>query len=369
MIPLVAISNHVSHALPEPSAIAALSILYEMAHAIFRIIAMAVQYATVRLCLTVRHWCWFSSALKQQNIYMSSRNFANLEGLQKCFVTAWHPDLKVVYEEMGRTQGLRITHDIVYHPASGICLGKSMTFLSQYVLAEGTDDIANLLLAAQAVEGKSNEMCVKLQAIYDGLMGIQGRVQSQERDFFCKVLQRKNPVLPFIHHQELLSSIEAFLDLEDQPETLRHFVLDQIENQGIDLSTDLYALILELDTIWSYQQHPGIKKNDSVHNAIVQTMANYVGLELIEALRLGGKISCVLTQLEALDTGSYLIHFNNHTIACVKIQDGLALFDPSEGLALLKGTEQHEGLSQLLKYYASNEMISLNIVAIEVKDI
>lgn len=344
--------------------IAPCSSIYEVAYAIFRVIAMALQYIVVKASVTFRHWRWFPSALPEENLKVASRNIANLSVMQKCLSTAWCPCSKSMYQEIGRAQGLRITSDLIFHPASGLCLGKSFIFLSEYFASEEIEDIDKLVAAAQAVEGDENERSVELQAIYDSLIGIQGTVESNERNFFLKCIQGKRLPLQETSHPELLASIETFLSIEDCSDPFREFVLDDLEEKGVEITVDLYALILELDTLWYLQQHPDVKKNDSTHDAIIQAVAHYLRLESMESVRLIGNISSVRDQLENFEIGSYFIQFPNHTLAFVKGEDHIALFEPNEGLAIFERMDQQEGLSQLLEYYGNCDKVSLKVIAI-----
>lgn len=344
------------------------SVPYERAIAIFRIFAMALQYLVVKLSVTLRHWHWMPSALPKNNIKVVSRNIANFSVLQKCLSTAWRPYSKNLYQEMGLTNGLRITHDIIFRPASGLCLGQSFNFLSEYFLSKEVGDVNQFISAAHRVQGNENVLAIELQAIYDGLIAFNGAVQSNERDFFFKILKGKDFISKETSNPELLASLKAFLSIEDRPEPLRQFVLDEMDKKGIEISVDLYALILELDTIWYLQQHPGEYKNDSVHNAIIQTVAHFLQLEMIDMIRLKGSILSVRDQLKGCKAGCYLIQFSNHTVPFVKVHDLIALFEPNEGLALLEEADQEAGLLQFLKHYGRNDQISLRMVSIQPKD-
>jgi hypothetical protein len=273
------------------------SVIYEIACAIFRLFAMACQYVVVRMSVTFSHSPLFPSALRSKNLLVSSRNIANLNVLIKtCLVTAWKPEPKTLYQDIGYAEGFRITHDLILHPAGGICLGKSMAFLSDYLSRDDPDPVESLIAAAHAVQGEKNETSVRLQALYDALLGIEGKVQPEEGDFF---LQRK--------------------------------------------------------------------KNDSIHQAIIQAIASYVDMEVVKMRRIRGKVEAVRDELEELERGSYFIQFSHHTIVYVKSPDHFALFDPSEGLALFDDRDQQEGLSQLLDYYGDWGTISLSILQFQGK--
>jgi hypothetical protein len=341
------------------------SLIYEIACAIFRVIAMALQYIIVGASVIFRHIGLFPSALPLDHIRVSSRNIANLEILPKCLATAWQPESKEIYQEIGREQGLRVTYDLILRPASGICLGKSVTFLSAFVFGEEEDFKANLITAAQAVQGKENEASVRVQAIYDTLLGVQGTLSHEERNFFFQVLQGKNLALQAPFNQPLFETLQNFLSLDENPEELRQFVLKELENQEVEVTPALYRLILELDTLWFLQHHPHERKNDSAHHAIIQAVARYLQLEMTVSTCLNGKISEVLQQLDEYELGSYLIQFSNHSIACVKGADFLALFDPNEGLALFSSSDQEDALLQLLTYYGSDDRIAFRVIEIQ----
>lgn len=338
--------------------------IYELACSVFRVIAMAFQYVVVRLSAAIRHLRCFPSALPYKNLIAFSRNISNLNVLVTCLATAWSPETKAMYQEMGDDQGLRVTHDIILRPANGICLGKSLTFLSEYRIGEEETVITHLKAAAERVENNSNETCVRMQAIYDAFIGFEGQINLHERDLFLHILQKKHISNEAGLNQDLLTSIKSFLAEDEQTETLRQFVFSDLESQGIELSPNLYALVLELDTFWHLQLHPGIRKNASIHLSILQAVAHCLHLETVNTTRLQGSISLVSSQLEQLEEGSYLIQFANHTIACVKEQEYLALFDPNEGLACFDEENQHDGITQLLEFYGCNRSVSLNIIEI-----
>lgn len=338
-----------------------LSPIYELACAIFRVVAMALQYATVAFYVTFKHLPLFPSALPSENLIAVSRNISNLAVLRTCLTTAWSPEPQTHYQNLGlgEEKGLRITHDIILRPASGICLGKSMTFLSEYRLATGKGMLANLRSAAKKVEGESNEISIRMQALYDALMGINGKASTTEKDHFFQILEGKKPSSE-THYPFLATSLEAFLE-EASDQGLRHFVLEDLEKQDVIITTPLYSLILELDTIWSLQQDSGMRKNDTVHQAIVETVAESLNLNLIDAKRMQGNVSSMCRQIEKLEPGTYLMQFSNHTIACVKEDEAFALFDPNEGLAIFDESNLHDGLQQLLHFYGCH----LNLIELQ----
>ncbi len=330
---------------------------------IFLAMAMITQYADILASLTIRHWYWFSSTLQAEKLILFTRNIASLALLKKCFTTVLHPIPKNSFAHIGRQQGLRITHDIIYRPASGICLGMSLAFLSKYLLANEKDNKA-ILVAAQFIKQDRTETSVKLQALYDALTGIKGSVQAQEIILFRKVLEGGDIPYQATQKQDLLDSLKVFLIVKERPETLRQFVLIDLENKDIEITPDIYALTLELDAFWHLRQHPDEQKNDCIHNAIIQTMANYLDLESTNAKRLHGEIAFVGDQLSQLADGGYLIQFSNHTIALVKTQNHMALMDSNEGMALHSDEDQKDALLHLLRYYASNGLVALKVISL-----
>ena len=235
------------------------------------------------------------------------------------------------------------------------------------MLANDKDEKA-ILAAAKFLKHDRTETSVKLQALYDALTGIQGTVQAQELDFFRKVLEGGNIPYQATRKQDFLGSLEAFLIVKDRAESLRQFVLVDLESKGIEITPDIYALTLELDTFWHLRQHPGEQKNDCIHNAIIQAMANYLNLESANAKRVQGEIAFVGDQLNQLADGGYLIQFSHHTIALVKAQTHLALMDPNEGMALHSNDDQKDALLHLLQYYASNDLVALKVISIQQKN-
>ena len=60
----------------------------------------------------------------------------------------------------------------------------------------------------------------------------------------------------------------------------------------------------------------------------------------LETVRMRGDIVAVKEKLEELEIGSYLIQFFQHSVAYVKTDDLIAVFEPNEGLALFDKFDQ-----------------------------
>lgn len=348
--------------------------LYEIACGVFRLLAMSLQYFDVMFAITIYRWCWFSSAIQGKNLTVASRNIVvDIHLLQKCLKTAWSPLAKNIFTPIGLAQGLRITHDIIYRPACGLCLGMSLVFLSNYLSANEVDCSAKLLFAAKVLESGGNEICVKLQAIYEALMGIQGNIKIQEINSFWRLLNGENVNPQDIENEQLFDSIHAFIKNKNCPEILRDYLFAHLESKRVEITPDIYALILELDSLWYSQNNSESRKNDFVHNAITQAVANCLELEieLKSVVRVEGEVSCVVNELKKLVCGSYLVQFSNHTIALVKTQkDDIAFFDPNEGMAFLDTYDrQKEALLHLLRYYSRNDLVAIKVIPIQLKKV
>lgn len=335
----------------------------DIACGIFQATVMCVQYPIVFASITLRHFRWLDSSLAFKYLAVPSRNISRVHVLPKCLSTTLFPVPKSEFRAIGRAQGLRITHDITYRPASGLCLGMSLTFLHEYLQAKNADPTDRLKAAAKILRHGGNETSVKVQAIYEALLGVHGAVHAHEKEFFRKLMQ--NGVVPAqtTAYPELQASIQAFMLVKDHPGTLRQYVLDDLENKGLDIDPDLYALILELDSIWHLKHHMGFK-NESIHYAITQAAADCLKLKLTGMQRLPEEISSASEALKNLATGNYLLQFSNHTIALVKTQDMFALFEPSEGLGPVPLAQQDEAISQLLEFYGSHDSVSLKVISI-----
>lgn len=358
-------SNEKLNWMPVAISLAVSHTLYDIACKIFRVIAMALQYAVVISSITLRHCRLLPSALPFKFLKMSSRNIASFYVLHKCLATAWTPLSKSLYSSIGYAQDLRITHDITYRPASGLCLAMSLTFLSEYLGTDKDSFTDSLLAAAKVVQGGGTKICVKTQALYDALLGIQGTVASKEFKEFNKLLQGENPSCQDLQNKALWTSVETFLSDQNRTEPLRQFVFEDLEKQHAEITPNIYALVLELDAAWFSKMNPGKRKYDFVHEAVTEAVVNSRELEVISTSRIEGKIPLVSGQLINLADGSYLIQFSDHTVALVKEHDGLALFDPSEGIALLTPDQQSEALLQLLDYYGNNDSVSIKVILIQ----
>lgn len=341
------------------------STIYDVACTIFREIVMVVHYSLVSIETTLRQWCWFLSILPRKYLVVSSCNIANLNVMCKCVATIRHPLSKRQYGEVGRMQGLRVTHDLTYDPVSGICLGMSLTFLIEVLKIKNIQQI-QLIASAQLLKNGGTETSLRIQALYDALIGIKGVVQAQEKSFFYHLLKDQQPLFQKIQYPELIPIIQTFLNSKKDVETLRQFVLHELEIRGSEITPPLYALVLELDTFWSIQQHPNIRKNDILSSIIIQEVVRFLSLKIDHVIRLKGKVSAVYEQLKNFAMGSYLVSFPRHTVALVKTDGEIALFEPKDGLFLFHSVDdQKEGLSRLLEYYGCNHVTQLQALRLE----
>lgn len=343
-------------------------VIYHIAYRIFREIWMAVQYVNALTCITLRNWFWSYKAIPAKYLVIQTQNIAALQVLKTCFASAWQPFPKERYHLIGRSQGFRVTHDMMYRPASGLCLGMCLTFLAEYFsITEGTDR-ANLLAAAKVLQSGGNETCVMIQSIYDALMGVQGKFDSQEKLFFLHLLQGAPNIMQETKNKELKESVNLFLGMQDQPQSFRRFILDDLDSKGVQITPELYALTLELDAEWERRLDSSFNKYDCVHQEILNVISGCLNLESANLNRIKGKIPAAEEYLDQLVSGAYLIQFHNHTIALAKGEDCIALFEPKEGLALFKPDDQQEILSQILGYYSTNDLVDLKVIEIYPSD-
>ncbi len=326
------------------------STLYAIACAIFRELALCFQYALVLASTTFKHLPFFSSAIPRKYVALSSRNIAKVSLLPGCFAKAWNPLPKKVFEHIGRSAGLRITTDIIDNPSSGLCLGLSLTFLRDAL------DITNRL---------PEETPLRLQNIYDALMGMEGKVSQGELDLFVKLMTGGSIHERAFEQKELLKSVQNFLAEGNFTTVFREFIFNDLDNRGVDINPNIYALTLELDIRCHQLKCPQEKKCASIHHAIMQTIANCIELKLEQGSHFHGNVSKVSQKIQNLPVGNYLIQFLNHTVAYVVTQDQMiALYEPNEGLALLTQENQQLVLLQFLEFYGIDHEVSLRIIPV-----
>lgn len=53
---------------------------------------------------------------------------------------------------------------------------------------------------------------------------------------------------------------------------------------------------------------------------------------------------------------------SDHTLALIKNREGMALFDPCEGMAQIPSKDQTESFNQLLDYYGYNGSVSMKVI-------
>ena len=322
---------------------------------------ICLQYAVVQISITQHHWRWFHSSLKRENRIVKCRNAASVSALFSCLATLKNPLPKSDFEEVGRMQGLLVTHDISFHPASGLCLGVALRFLSEYAAAVGSER-SRIIQAARSIQGGADRVSVCLQSLYDALLGMKGKSDRQELALFRQLL-RGEALSGNSHHSELWDSVVRFL-AENPNRALRQFILEDLEGRDIDISPNLYSLILEIDAQWQAQNHAGqgaFHYYDPVHNSVRQAVGEYAGLTLVNSVRFTGELSIVLNQLCALERGLYLIEFPSHILPMVKTDAVAAIGDAGEGVSLFPLEEQEENISHLLAFYSRSDLISVNV--------
>lgn len=211
--------------------------------------------------------------------------------------TAWNPLSKSLFSPVGHAQGLRMTHDIIYDPASGLCLGMSLTFLSESLVHK-----KDVLSSAKVLQGGGTEICIKTQALYCALMGLQGNISQKNLNQLLQGEDLKNP---------LGISVKAFLEKEKGEESLRKFVFEDLEKQHIEITPDDYTLILELEAAWRIKKNSTQNKYDFIHDLITQTVVSSRQLEIGSISRIKGKITLAGEQLANLGIGHYLLQFSD----------------------------------------------------------
>lgn len=342
--------------------------IYLMACNVFRALAMSIQYAYVFGDILARNWLWYpfsiqSSSIQSKFIQISSRNAAHPQLFLKCFRTALRPVDKSEFHHVGRERGLRITHDLIWKPASGICLGICFTFLSEYLNGQHSSSRANLMAAAKILHWGGAISSVKTQAIYLALLGAQGEVQSVELNQFSNLLLGDHAASFTTKYPALLTSLKQWT-INPSTRSLRQFLLDDLESKGEPISPELYSLVLELDACWRKKLHPDEKKYCEIHQAIMQTLAESFKLKLVFSMHLEGEAASLVSQLMNLTNGSYTIHLPNHALVCVKTDKEIAILDPVKGLSILSQDRQKEVLTHLLNYYGGNLLNSLKVSGI-----
>jgi hypothetical protein len=339
----------------------------EVVCALFRTIDMSIRYAVGWGSISLRRWCRFPSPIQAKHIKVPARNIAHPRALLSCLQTAWRPLSKEQYSTTGHRQGLRVTHDITYQPANGICLGISLSILAYYCTSPKGKGAERLLHAANTLQYGAPEGCERIQALQDALLGVKGRVKNADVQSYFAFVQSKNS--KDIAPSPFLNSLQAFKlsqvsqeNIDNRNQILRKFMLDDLERKGVILTPDLYALVLELDAVW---EGKGIKQYRHIHYAIIETLASFQSLEVKKNQELEGEIPEVRKKLIGLESGAYLIQFFNHSIALIKMDDGMALLDPNAGLALLQTDQQTEALTHLLKYYGKGDKVGLRSIRLQ----
>ncbi len=364
--PQVSLAVHQPCSIKEPSLFSKntskLYILYEVALVTIRQITMSLQYAFVLASVTLKHLPFLPSAIHMKNLRLRWLNISTFSGFKICLSTIRKPIPKRNFYNIGRKQGLRIVNDITYRPASGLCLGMSLVFLAHYLSFNKGQISTKLLSSINNLQKDWDLLSIKIQAMYDSLIGVYGKCKTEEIELFSQLLEGEKIPLQYGVKKHLVYMIEDFIQNPSPSVSLREFVFSSFEKIGLDITSDIYALILELNARWDLNENAIHQKYDALNDAILLAVANCLKLESNKSMRFQGDVEDVTGQLQQLSSGSYLFQFHNHTIACVKVEDVISLFDPNEGLGVASGNNQKEALSHLLHYYGNGGLISLKVV-------
>lgn len=179
-------------------------VICDIAFKIFHEIAMVLQYFFVASILIYRFVPLIPSALPREQLKVRTFNIARLTLLKTCMASVWQPLSKEQFQEVGRLQNLSITRDIIYRPASGLCLGMGLVFLSRILLAK-----ESWIEAAKEFEWGGDKTSVKVQALYDTLIKFkQTNLQQKNRG-------RDTPInhIDLLHHS-IVQAVANFLHLE-----------------------------------------------------------------------------------------------------------------------------------------------------------
>ncbi|MCE2982052.1 MAG: hypothetical protein LW832_00660 [Parachlamydia sp.] len=317
----------------------------------FDSLAMTLHYAAFLPGCLLHRIFRIPGALPYGAIQMHSFNLASVKTFLVCLQTVWSPKEK--FYEVGSREGLHVSHAITYEPAGGLCVGQSLTFLSNYFKN------GDLIEAAKVLRYGGNKSSVRVQALYEALLGIKGVLHRDElKDQCAYLLNQSHPV----RNSKMQECLQAFL--QSPGFKLRQFALQWFKERDLTITPSLYKNILELDAFWHSQESPTEKKYDEIHYAIIRSLAEKMDLVADETSRFEGTIENVHAQLLEREEGSWLIHFSNHTVALIQTTDEFAIFDPVQGLAVFTLRQKSGALKRLLDYYSHLGCISLRQVRI-----
>lgn len=320
---------------------------YKFALTIFHEIHLTVEYVVGVSSIVSKRIFPFSRAIPKEFLRVRTYNIASLRTFFKCFSTAWKPVNKNDFPFQGLTHGLRITHAIAFRPTQ-LCLGICLDYLS---------DASEDLVKAKKYAYGANEQSAKIQALYCALLGLQGTVKKEDYQLLKSQLQGKVNLNPPKHLAELSRSISEFCKLQGSHRKLRTEILCNLEERSVEITPDLYALILELDSL----NLQGVKNYDALHDAILKALAEFADCKVKTPWLLSGTIADVSRHLKSLECRDYLFQFSNHSVVFRKREHQLSLFDPSEGLALFS-PEQHDAFfSHFLNHYSREDSVSIKI--------
>lgn len=343
--------------------------LYQVACRVFQALYMCFEYFFV-VGSSLLHRCFFLPvSVPRRYLEVHSFNFARPDLLPLSLKTAMRPIPKSNFEAVRCPYPFQVTHDVIYQPAKGLCMGMCLNFLSLYY-REG------LLFAANELRCGGTETSLKIQALYDAWLGIQGTFDPQERARIVASMKGERVNRDEIQNQELLTSITAFaFDMRNK--NFVDFVFDELKSRGVAMSPDLYALVWDLDAWRSNLGFSNQPNYQMVQNLIGMALCPHLGLEFSGGSRQEGEVGLsIMPDLETnaqgvefllnRENGSYLLSFPNHTVVYIKTQDSIAVYDPSIGLAIANDIEdRNELLSHLLNHFSNGLSMSLESTSVK----
>ncbi len=134
---------------------------------------------------------------------------------------------------------------------------------------------------------------------------------------------------------------------------------------GTLTSVKLHAIYHHLINLSKAILHNNSQTASQKHHIIVKKVADYVTLQVQEPLVIEGNSNNLTAQLMNMTAGNYLLYFRNHVVVFIKSNDWQAVFNPSEGLALLTNEEQQQiAWRNLLFFYGTSENNQIELVPV-----
>lgn len=307
-------------------------------------------------------------------IVTPSKNMAGEGALGLCLAGVKRPLKKDYLNKFVKKDGFRITQDITLAPQgrTGLCLGMGTALLHAYHYGAEKTPYERTLAGAHALHDGATPCALASQTLYDAIM--PRYVDANELNEWRRLVDTPacTPNVPQTRNA-LLTSLRTYFEvLQKNPnETLRKFVLDDLDSKKCEITPEIYAIVLDLDSLMTAKKEniPLENASEKMHMKIFQTVLNQEGLKIAQEEHCGSGQPEAVQKLRSLLPGAYMLNLPDHTAIFIKLSAHESLlFDPFSGLAAMDTAEKEKAsLEAFFRHYFGTGNTDFHLSAIAKK--